>query len=873
MKRGERSPRPRMRSRGRPPRAKPRRRPPSPPRPDAVRRASALAAYAVPPPAERPIHLPRQPGPIIGRAAEIADARQWLQRAYVRLLTFTGPAGVGKTRLAVEVAASLVEEFDHGVFLIDLSPLGEPALVLPTMARTLGVREVPGRPLSERLTHVLEDKRLLLVLDNLEHVVPAAPQVAELLAACPGLKFLVTSREVLRVSWEQEFPVPPLGLPDARSLPAPEALARVPAVEFFLARARSVRPDFALTSDSARAVAEICIQLDGLPLAIELAAARIKVLSPQAILSRLQSRLQVLTMGSRDLPARQQTLRAAMDWSYDLLPEAERALLRRLAVFAGGFTLETAGAVCSGEPVNEAQILDHLARLVDKSLVSNPGHRQAARYRLLETVRQYAEDRLRESGEAGSVQGRHLDWYLDLAERAEPELQGPEQRHWLDRLEQEHDNLRAGLGWALERGNAEAALRLAGALWGFWYVRGYWTEGRRWLETVVAASHAGGRALRAKAVNATAVLMWAQGDYGAAAARCEEGIALCREIGDGSGLAFSLNLNALILRHRGDYGRATEILEESLGLRRDLGDRWGVASSLNSLGIIASYRGDYGGATRFFEESLTLRKDLGDRGGIAESLYFLGIVMFHQGDHRRAAGYFEHCLSLFRELGDRSGTASTLHNLGMVAQFLGESDRAARLYGESLSLRADLGDKQGIAECLERLAELARARGEPRRAARLAGAAETVREGRGSGGDPSPPRVVAGGVPGHPDRGAQTKRAAADLAAARAEGRSMSQEQAIEYALAVPASSPALGAGSPKGRAGSTSSPLTLREAEIAALIARGLTNRQIAETLVITEGTAANHVQHILNKLGFDSRAQVAAWAAKQGIEAPSQG
>jgi non-specific serine/threonine protein kinase len=808
----------------------------------------------------------------------VADARQWLLRAYVRLLTFTGPAGVGKTRLALEVAAQLQGEFEDGAFFVDLSTLTDPGLVLPTIAQALGVRDAPGRTLFDRVASMLRERRLLLVLDNFEHVIEAAPRVVELLAACPGLKLLITSREVLRVSWEQDFPVTPLGLPLPGRLPPPEALAQVPAVEFFLARARAVSPGFTLTSENAAAVAGICTQLDGLPLAIELAAARVKVLSPAAILERLQSRRQVLAMGLRDLPVRQQTLQAAIDWSHELLLVDERALLRRLSVFAGGFTLEAAEAVASGTEVGEGHLLNRLTRLLDKSLILRDGHEPRSRYRLLETVRQYAEQRLRESGEMDGVRSRHLEWCLNLAERAEPELQGRDQPVWLDLLEQEHDNFRAALGWSLETDAVDGALRLAGALWGFWYVRGYWTEGRRWLENVMGAPTGASGALRAKAANALGVLLWAQGEYDGTAERCEEAAGLCRATDDSAGLAFSLNLLGLVMRHRGDHGRAAEMLEESLTLRRALGDTWGVASSLSSLGILASHGGDYGRATRLLEESLALRRQLGDRGGIAECFYFLGIVRFHERDHRRAAAHFEQCLRLFRELGDRSGIASSLLNLGMVAQYLGHSDRATRQYSESLSLRHALGDRLGVAECFERLAELAHAQGQHKRAARLAGAVDVLRDRSGQPGVPSPSGEPTAEQAVHvaehvqeagrqPAAGA-ARRAEAGLAAARTEGRAMSLEQAVQYALAVePSAAPASG----KSLSEPAGSPLTRREAEIAALVARGLTNRQIAQTFVITEGTAANHVQHILNKLGFDSRAQIAAWAAERGLGAPS--
>ncbi len=832
---------------------------------------------------ERAGRLPRRPGPIIGRDNEIAEARQWLLRAYVRLLTFTGAAGVGKTRLALEVAGTLLDAFDHGVVFVDLSPVADSMLVLSTIAQALQIREAPGRPLLQRVTDALRDQRLLIVLDNFEHVISAAPQVAELLAACSGVKLLITSREVLRVSWEQELPVAPLGLPDLRHLPPPDALTQVPAVEFFLSRARAVSPTFALTVQNARTVAEICIHLDGLPLAIELAAVGIKVLSPEAMLARLRDRLQIATTGLRDLPPRQRTLRAALDWSHELLPEPERAFLRRAAVFAGGFTLEAAEAISAGDGVVDGQVFDHLTRLVDKSLISYASAGPRPGYRMLETVRRYAEERLQESGEAEAVRGRHLDWCLTLAERAEPELQGPDQRTWLDRLEQEHDNLRSALGWAQASSSADGAMRLAGALWGFWYVRGYWTEGRRWLEAALAMGPGARRALRAKVINAIAVLVWAQGDYEEAAGRCEEGVSLCRAIDDRAGLAFSLNLLGLVMRHRGDYSRATAMLEESLALRRALDDTWGIASSLSSLGIIASYQGHYDRARLLFGESLTLRRKLEDRGGIAECLYFLGIVAFHRGDHRQAAVHLKQCLDLFRELGDRAGTASTLTNLGMLAQYDGEADRATRLYCESLSLRYELGDRQGIAECLERLAEVDRAQGRSRRAAQLSGAVEALRESLGPSREPAaspgtgtaevPIVGTAVDVAGSPGTAPSSKadRARAHLDAARARGRGMTLEQAVEYARAFEPP-PQTAPGARTARPGPPGFPLTRRELEIAALIAGGLTNRQIAKALVIAEGTAANHVQHILNKLGFDSRAQIAAWAAKSGMDPSPQ-
>jgi predicted ATPase/class 3 adenylate cyclase len=432
-------------------------------------------------------NLPAQPTPLIGREREAAEARERLRRPEVRLLTLAGPGGTGKTRLALQVAVDVLEDFADGVFFVPLAPISDPTLVASTVAQTLGVQETGSRPLLERLKEFLQDKAVLLVLDNFEQVIAAVPVVTALHAACPRLKSLVTSREVLRLQGEHEFPVPPLAVPDLRHLPASERLSQYAAAALFIQQASAVKPDFMVTNDNAPAVAEICVRLEGLPLAIELAAARSKLLSPQALLARLGSRLELLRGGARDLPARHQTLRGAIAWSYDLLSPDEQALFRRMAVFVGGCTLEAAEAVCRAAGPPELDVLEGMTSLVDKSLLRQEEEaNREPRFQMLETIREYGLECLTTSGELESARRAHATDYLALAEEAEPELTGPQQGVWLHRLETEHDNLRAALQWSQARQDAETGLRLGGALWRFWLVRGYLREGRERLGRLLA---------------------------------------------------------------------------------------------------------------------------------------------------------------------------------------------------------------------------------------------------------------------------------------------------------------------------------------------------------------------------------------------------
>jgi predicted ATPase/DNA-binding SARP family transcriptional activator len=718
-------------------------------------------------------HLPQPLTHLVGREKELREIKACLATA--RLVTLTGPGGVGKTRLAIQVAGELAEDYQDGICFVDLGALVDPALVLQAVASELGLREESGRPLTAILHDFLCAKQLLLVLDNFEQVLAAGPRVAELVAAAPRLKVLVTSRAVLRLRGEHRFPVPPLALPDPKRLPRLELLSHFPAVALFIQRAVAASPEFAVTDRNARAIAEICNRLDGLPLAIELAAARIRLLPPQAMLGRFERRLPLLTGGARDLPARQQTLQATMDWSYDLLSEAERRLLRRLSLFAGGFTLEAAEAICPGEAVEADEVLDLLGQLVDKSLVLVEEGEGEARYRLLETIRQYGAEKLRESGEGSDLRTRHRDWFLHLVERAELAMKGPDQREWLDRLETEHDNLRAALTWSLENGEAPACLRLGGSLGRFWAVRGYLAEGRERLAQVLAlarARHAEREpecsALWAKALRMAGVLARGQGDYGAARAFFEESLSIQRELDDKLGIAVSLNSLGSVTHAQGNYEAARSFYEESLSIRRGLGDGQGIADSLNNLGLVAQNQGDYEAARSLYEQSLAIKRELRDEGGIAallnnlaeaawyqgdytssrslleksvpiwqrlgykhglaHSLNGLGNVAFGQGDYCEARTHYEESLAILRELGNRPGVAELLCNLAGVAWHEGDEGAARSLYAESLAMWRELGDKRGIVGCLQGFGAAASVQRQPVRAARLFGAAAALRD-------------------------------------------------------------------------------------------------------------------------------------------------
>ncbi|MDP8922072.1 MAG: tetratricopeptide repeat protein [Chloroflexota bacterium] len=735
-----------------------------------------------------PHNLPVQPTPLLGREREVAAARERLLHPDVRLLTLTGPGGMGKTRLGLQVAADMVDHFGDGVFFVALAPISDIGLVAPTIAQTLGIRDAGARPLVETLQEFLRDRRMLLVLDNFEQVLGAAPVVADLLAASPGLKILLTSRAVLQVRGEHEFPVPPLALPDPKRPPPVEALSQYAAVRLFIERAAAVKPDFAISNENAPAVAEICARLDGLPLAIELAAARVRVLPPLAMLRRLERRLPLLTGGARDLPGRQQTLRGAIQWSYDLLTPEERRLFRRLAVFVGGCTLEAAEAVCNAEGDLDIDVLDGVGSLVAKSLLRLDEQGDAEpRLMMLETIREYALERLEATpGEAQALRRAHAEHYLAEAEDAERQFwDGGDCRRWLERLEREHDNLRAVLAWSQgPTGERELGLRLAGALWWFWFVHSHYTEGRRWLETTLATSDGVPASVRAKVLTATGQLERVQGDYDQGMVHLEQAAALCRDLGDERGLARALVELAFAHLFRGDDARAAALWEESLAVSRAAGNAWGEGASLHGLGRVAEFRTDYERSRALLEESLACFRRLGNEWYTAWSLRYLGRAVQALGDVAWATALLEESLALWQQQDNKPGMVWALHDLAQAARARGNGERAAALASESLALAREMGQKREIAEGLEELAELAVARGQPERAARLFGAAAALRETIGA--------VVGPNDRLEYDRAVATVRAAlgeAGLTVGWAEGRALSLEQAVAYALATGASS------------------------------------------------------------------------------------
>jgi predicted ATPase/class 3 adenylate cyclase/Tfp pilus assembly protein PilF len=729
-----------------------------------------------------PNNLPIQLTSFIGREREMREVKALLTQT--RLLTLTGSGGCGKTRLALQVAADLLEDYPDGVWFIDLSVLTDPALVPGTVVATLGIHEEPGRAALTTLAEALKPRTLLLILDNCEHLVGACAQLAEtLLQTCPNLRIVATSREALGIAGEVAWRVPSLSLPQPHELAHPDSLARITqyeAIRLFIERAEAASSDFRVTPHNLRAIVQICQRLDGIPLAIELAAARVKALSVEQIASRLDDRFRLLTGGSRTALPRQQTLRAMMDWSYELLNERERMLFRRLSAFAGGFTLEAAEAVCADEQIPSYEIVDLLTNLVSKSLVVFRD--EEARYKLLETVRQYARDKLLETGEAARVRDRHRDWFVAFAERAESALQGPDQALWLKRLETEHDNLRAALEWS--SADAETGLRLASALWPFWYLRGYVSEGREWLKQFLEKAAGAPSPLRAKALYGASMLARAQDDYLQATALLEESLELYRAAKDKRGVASALGNLGVIAFARGDYARATRLHEESLEHFRELGDRVGMASALSELGNVAMYQGDLAQAEKLLEEGLALSRAAQDDQGIALALRRLGAVLWQKGERARAKALLQESLELYRELGAVPGLASVLNSLGMVALSEGDASRAGTLLRESLMKYRDVGDKWHIALCLDRLARVAAAQGEWERAARLLGAEEALRETIGA---PLPPSERNG-------REETLQRAHEHLgeelfAAAWADGYAMKLDHAIAFALTLTPSS------------------------------------------------------------------------------------
>lgn len=823
-----------------------------------------------------PIELTR----LVGRDEALGEIRRLLRGdlSGSRLVTLTGVGGAGKTRLALRAATDVAGDFPDGVWLVELAALGDPALVARALAATLGIREQADQPLGQTLAAVLASKHLLLVLDNCEHLAGACAELVEtLLRFGPDLNVLATSREPLRVPGEVTWTVPPLALPPTDTPLALEELARIEAVALFVDRARARRPSFRLTSANAPAVIAICRGLEGLPLALELAAAQLGALQPEQLVGRLGDPLRLLRGGNRTLP-RQETLRAALDWSHALLRPVEQAVFRRAAVFRGAFSVDAAEFVCAGPDVGPADVYAVLAGLVDKSVVGVTGGAENARFRLLEPVRQYAEERLHARGETALTRRRHAQAFLALAEAAAPDLRSRARGPWLTRLEAELTNLRAALDWTLgdADGSAEGAekaeptdadralgIRLVAALVHFWFFRGYFSEGVSWVRRAVAQPPELAPAARAKALCVGGELAWMLfGPSALSKAWLAESVALWRALGDAPGLAYALQASATVGPREAD---ADGNVREGLALSRAQNDLPGIALALHAAALLALQRSDWTAAREHLSAALDLYRAVGDDWYAAQVLNSLGDVARIQGEDVQAAALYGESLALFRSQGVDAAIPSVVQNLGHLALRAGDARRARALFRESLGMFRDQADRRGAAEALAGLAGALAALKHPARAALLFGAAEALL--RASGADmwpanrPDYERAVAL---------ARDQLSAPDFAAAWTSGRVQDPERAIVEAL----SDDPLPSGD--DQVASESSPparralLTPREREVARLVARGLTNGQIAAELVITPGTAGLHVKNILGKLGFSTRAQIAAWAVARGLVTP---
>ena len=857
-----------------------------------------------------PNNLPIQPTWLVGRQREARAIEDLMLRSEVRLVTLTGPGGVGKTRLALQVAADLSEAFTGGVYFVNLASVRDPALVLPAITQTLGLSEIRAYSLLDVLHNALRDRQLLLLLDNFEQVVEAADLLADLLSHCARLKLLVTSRMAIHLRAEHEFAVPPLALPDPRHLADVQANSQFEAVVLFIARAQAVRSTFEVTTANAQAIAEICTRLDGLPLAIELAAARVNVLPPQALLARLSQRLQLLTRGARDAPARQQTLRNTLAWSYELLTKEEQRLFRLLAAFIGGCMLDAVESVMQALDSTSSDVLDTMASLVDKSLllqVSDEG--EEPHFVMLETIREYGLEMLAAQGELERTQQAHAAYFLKLAEQAEPGLEGLEQIRWLKRLERDHDNLHAAIVWLLDQrdtaSTVEQALRLGSALRHFWIFHGHAAEGLALLERALTTPVSIDPGLRSKALITAGWLENTLANFTKAEAQGHEALTLAREQGDTRGIAAALRMLGASVWYR-DLSLARTLIEESLAMSRALGDSLAIAQSAYILGLLLT--GENGAAARsLFEESLALYRAIGTpvqiagvlgalgellgksdpaharslleeglalvqetpRGNLTTAylLIALGQIKLSLGETTPAASLAEEGLELNKEAGDIIGMAWALSVLGDVATAQQDFRSAQARYEESLTLARESTppDPQFLANCLERLAEVVVAQGEPSWAARLCGAAEALREARNY--PPTHDRQD------HYNRVVSTARIRLGeraFIAAWNEGRSMSLEQVllapplpttaqIRTAAISSCSSAKRGATNPDG--------LTAREVEVLRLVAQGLSNAEIAEQLVISLLTVKAHIRSLYNKLGISSRSAATRYAIEHQL------
>ncbi len=807
----------------------------------------------------------------VGREREIADVKRLLFSGH--LVTLTGAGGSGKTRLAIQTANTVSKSFADGVWLVDLAPLRDPALVPQFVALTLGLRPTADQPLLETLQHFVPSKRLLLILDNCEHLRAACAQLAQgLLSHAPELRILATSRVGLAIAGETIYPVSGLDSPviaggagrDGSSRLDLQELMGYDAVRLFVERARAVSPNFNLTAENAKSTVEICRRLDGLPLALELASARLNVLAVQEITARLNDRFALLTSGQRTgLEPRHHSLRATIDWSYELLSVDEQVLLQHLAVFEAGYTLDTIEAICAGEANAAETLLDQISSLVSKSLVvaDTIGHTQA-RYRLLETIREYALEKLEEAGETARLRNRHLDLFLARAEEAAPKLNDTYQQLWLNWLEGEHDNLRAALAWSLESGRIEMGLRIANALVRFWEIRGYVLEGLAWFERLLTrADERISLVVHANALAYASFMAMFLSEAANALAYGQKAVALAEAAGEEgrSVLAIALAGLASAARAAGDYHTAFTLGERVIQLTRESpGEPFFLGMALLGHGSVALEVGDYETARASLAESLAIARAAGDSFRVAHALNAFGDLARCEQKYEDAQTAYENSVALLRELDAPHDLASVLHNLGHTCLHQGAIERALNLFNESMATHQALQNVSGMAECLIGFAAIALLRGLPAGGARLLGAVDTIGQER---------TAVASVWQAarleyeHYLALARATLTETEFQTEQAAGRAMPLTQAIDYAQNL-SFKPECTLASRE-----TSDGLTGREREVATLIGQGKTNGEIATELVLSKRTVETHVSHILAKLGLTSRAQIMLWAIDRSL------
>ena len=851
-------------------------------------------------------NLPMPLTPLVGREREVAAACALLQNPEVRLLTIVGTGGIGKTHLGLHIASELLNTFSDGVCLVLLASISDPDLVVSTLAQSLVVKEVGAEPLLDLLINYLQDKDLLLVLDNFEQVVAAAPVLTELLEACTSLKLLVTSRELLRVRGEQAFPLSPLAFPELTHLPSRDLLAEYGAVALFLQRARAVKPDFHVTDANASSIAAICARLDGLPLALELAAARLKHLTVQGLLARLEHSLQVLTQGPRDVHTRQQTLRNTIQWSYDLLSDQEQRLFRRLSVFVGGCRLEAVEALYTTLDGGSMHMFDGVSSLIDKSLLQQSEHEENGgeepRFVMLETIREYGLEMLAASKEVETTRQAQALYYLRFAEEVEPKLFGAEQQRWYARMEQEHANLRTAMHWLQERKEVDLTLRLSCALWWFWLTHNHLNEGCQWLDRVLSESEEGDLSLRAGVLNGLGLLLSNQGDFVQAKRRCEESVALFQELEETGAMAWPLHHLACIANDEGEYTRAAVLFEECQAHFSEAEDKLGLAYVLCHLTLTYSELGDYEKACSCAQESLTQFREFEDNGGILEALCALadllivsqgekaavqplleeirkrargaddgwmmsalvlaGRVALSRGDLVTARSFIEESLTFYRAKGMRVPLVEVLILFGRLTAAQKDYAASQALYAESLTLARKMGMKRLISAGLEGLAGAVAVQGESLWAAHLWGAAEALRDAMHT---LIPPvyraeyeRSVAA---------ARLQLGEKDFAAAWAEGRSMTVDQVLITRESVTIPATHLSSQPPVKSKSTYPEGLTAREVEVLRLVAQGLTDAHIAEQLIISPRTVNTHLTSIYLKIQVSTRSGATRYAMEQHL------